>query len=400
MTVIEIEKISKQYKLGSWNAVDLRSSFGQLLNFKRKESQYIWALKDIDLMIEEGDVMGIIGPNGSGKSTLLKILSRITQPSSGKARIRGRTAALLEVGTGFHPELTGRENIFLNGSILGMTRNEIRSKFDEIVDFSGVEKFIDTPIKHFSSGMYVRLAFSVAAHLESEVLLVDEVLSVGDLAFKEKSFNKMNTIASEGKTILFVSHNLGALKKMCNKAVQLNLGEIVDFGVSSKVLQNYYSTYTKDNVEAIPFDPNKEINIKEIRLLDEKENECQFFQSGDNIRFMLSIDSKNEFPNINIRLELQSLENGNSFSLSNYLTGDIIEIKKGTNTIICEMPKNPLNHGTYKVDLFIKNKKTLLQQINGLKAFEVYKGEFYSSGILPQSSNSFLIQHTWQEKTP
>jgi len=217
--VIEIVGISKKYRIGNRKEDSLYAALTQLFSLSYQQKKEIFALKNINFVVEEGDVFGIVGPNGSGKSTLLKILSRITLPTTGKAVIDGRVSSLLEVGTGFHPELTGRENVFLNGSILGMRRNEIKSRFDEIVEFSGVEKFIDTAVKHYSSGMYVRLAFSVAAHLEPEILLVDEVLSVGDLAFQEKSLGKMKEVAGSGRTILFVSHNLAAVRQLCTKGI-------------------------------------------------------------------------------------------------------------------------------------------------------------------------------------
>ena len=215
--IIKTEKLSKKYVLGSAKSGDLRQSFRNIFNTNRLTKRDVWALKDIDLEVEKGEVLGIIGPNGSGKSTLLKLLSRITSPTYGKATIKGRVSSLLEVGTGFHPELSGRENVFLNGSILGMKRHEIKSKFDKIVSFSGIEEFIDTPVKHYSSGMYVRLAFSVASHLDPEILLVDEVLSVGDMQFQEKSFRKMQEIVKSGNTILYVSHNLDSMRSFCSR---------------------------------------------------------------------------------------------------------------------------------------------------------------------------------------
>lgn len=230
--VIKVENLGKRYKIGQKTAYNYRSFRDVLANtfkFKKdkKTKSEFWALKDVSFEIGQGEVVGIIGRNGAGKSTLLKILSRITEPTKGYAKIRGRVGSLLEVGTGFHPELTGRENIYLNGSILGMKRREITKKFDEIVDFAEVEKFIDTPVKHYSSGMYVRLAFAVAAHLEPEILIVDEVLAVGDVAFQKKCLSKISNIAKEGMTILFVSHNLAAIRAICKRAIQLQNGQVL-----------------------------------------------------------------------------------------------------------------------------------------------------------------------------
>ena len=220
----------------------LRSTFKRS-NVQRSNDNYIWALKDVSFEVKRGEVVGIIGRNGAGKTTLLKILSRITEPTEGYAEVRGRVGSLLEVGTGFHPELTGRENIYLNGAILGMKKAEIERKFDEIVAFAEIEKFLDTPVKHYSSGMYVRLAFSVAAHLEPEILLVDEVLAVGDAAFQKKCLGKMGDVAKEGRTVLFVSHNMGAITRLCKRSFWLDEGRIVLDGLSNEAVSRYQSQY-------------------------------------------------------------------------------------------------------------------------------------------------------------
>ncbi|PKN92361.1 MAG: ABC transporter ATP-binding protein [Chloroflexi bacterium HGW-Chloroflexi-6] len=255
--VIAVEHLSKSYRLGQigtgtftddlkvWWA-KMRGRSNPLLKIGEKDhgnhdGEELWALRDVSFTVEQGEVLGIIGRNGAGKSTLLKILSRVTAPTSGKIKVKGRIASLLEVGTGFHPELTGRENIYLNGAILGMTKQEVTRKFDEIVDFSGVEKFIDTPVKRYSSGMYVRLAFAVAAHLEPEILVVDEVLAVGDAEFQKKCLGKMRDVANEGRTVLFVSHNMAAITQLCSSSVCLSNGIISDFGISSDVIERYLS---------------------------------------------------------------------------------------------------------------------------------------------------------------
>jgi lipopolysaccharide transport system ATP-binding protein len=213
---------------------------------KKADSDYAWVLKDLNFEIERGDTVGVIGKNGAGKSTLLKILSRVTAPTRGEIKIKGRIASLLEVGTGFHPELTGRENIYMNGAILGMSKKEISRKFDEIVDFAGVEMYIDTPVKRYSSGMYVRLAFAVAAHLEPEILIVDEVLAVGDADFQKKCLGKMGDVASHGRTIIFVSHNMQAVQSLCKSAIYLKQGQIADMGRTDKVINNYLSREVKN----------------------------------------------------------------------------------------------------------------------------------------------------------
>lgn len=265
--VISVENLSKQYRLGTIGSNTLRADTARwwarlrgrpdptlrigMEERARREGERIWALKDVSFQVKQGEVVGIIGRNGAGKSTLLKILSRITAPTTGAVKVKGRIGSLLEVGTGFHPELTGRENIFLNGAILGMKKAEIERKFDEIVDFSGVEQFIDTPVKRYSSGMYVRLAFAVAAHLEPEILLVDEVLAVGDAEFQRKCLGKMDEVAHEGRTVLFVSHNLGAIASTCGSAALFEHGCLVQFGDTHKVIDIYYVISDAPRIDSV-----------------------------------------------------------------------------------------------------------------------------------------------------
>ena len=265
-TVIKVENLSKQYRLGNVGTGTISHDLNRMWHRARgKEdpylkigdendrtqkgsSEYVWALKDINFEVKQGDVLGIVGKNGAGKSTLLKILSRTTTPTTGNIKIKGKVASLLEVGTGFHPELTGRENIFLNGAILGMHKREIKSKFDEIVDFSGVERYIDTPVKRYSSGMYVRLAFGVAAHLEPEILIVDEVLAVGDAEFQKKALGKMKDVSTnQGRTVLFVSHNMAAIKNLCSSAIHMEKGKVKATGDAEKVIGMYLDQDFKDN---------------------------------------------------------------------------------------------------------------------------------------------------------
>jgi len=289
--VIKVEQLSKLYKLGQvstgsishdinrWWAhmrgkEDPYLTIGESNDRKTKgNSSYVWALKDVSFEVQKGEILGVIGRNGAGKSTLLKLLSRTTAPTKGFIKVKGRIASLLEVGTGFHPELTGRENIYLNGAILGMTKLEIRSKFDEIVDFAGVERYIDTPVKRYSSGMYVRLAFAVAAHLESEILIVDEVLAVGDAEFQKKCLGKMGDVAQHGnKTILFVSHDLTAISKLCKKGMLLEKGMVKAYGAMDEVLNEYLLNDSKNRSEFLfentPSVMNQEAFIQKVQLLD------------------------------------------------------------------------------------------------------------------------------------
>ena len=285
-TVISIENVSKSYRLGTIGSGTLREDLQSWWHRKRGlpdpnlrldqshlpvEGHTLWALQDVSLQVEQGEVLGIIGRNGAGKSTLLKILSRVTAPTSGRIRVKGRVASLLEVGTGFHPELTGRENIFLNGAILGMTKAEVARKFDEIVAFSEIEQFIDTPVKRYSSGMYVRLAFAVAAHLEPEILVVDEVLAVGDAAFQKKCIGKMGDVAGEGRTVLFVSHNMVAVQSLCRRAVLLGGGRLVADGGTGQIVSRYLRESQGPRAEPSWEDPQKApgddvVRIRRVRV--------------------------------------------------------------------------------------------------------------------------------------
>jgi len=263
---ISASHISKSFSLQHQQYYSLRDSLSSLVNrtwFRHQPRETFWALKDVSFNIAPGEAVGIIGPNGAGKSTLLKVLSRITPPTSGLAKISGRVGSLLEVGTGFHQELTGRENIYLNGAILGMTRAEISRKFAAIVEFADADKFLDTQVKHYSSGMYVRLAFSVAAHLQPDIMFVDEVLSVGDAEFQKRSLDKMGQVTSSGRTVLFVSHNLGAIRRLCPKSLYLNHGHMVYYGETSKAITKYLSSLprtssleqVKKQIQILPLDP-------------------------------------------------------------------------------------------------------------------------------------------------
>lgn len=271
-TAIKVENISKLYQIGKSSSISLRDSVSNTMNKLigkgkiENNTTDFWALRDVSFEIQQGDVVGVIGKNGAGKSTLLKILSRITEPTTGKITINGRVGSLLEVGTGFHPELSGRENIYLNGSILGMKRSEIQSKFDEIVDFSGIENFIDTPVKRYSSGMYVRLAFAVAAHLEPEILIIDEVLAVGDAEFQKKCLGKMKDVAGHGRTVLFVSHNMGAIRTLCNNSLFLSNGSNIFFGNVGTGLELYSQNSVKDFILEKKFEYTSQFPISPISI--------------------------------------------------------------------------------------------------------------------------------------
>lgn len=310
--IIRVNNLSKRYRIGAAEKgyktfrevlVDGISApfrnLGRLRSLTRfkngDEADVIWALKDVSFEVSEGEVLGIIGRNGAGKTTILKILSRITEPTSGYAELHGRVSSLLEVGTGFHPELTGRENIFLNGAILGMRKKEIEQKFDDIVDFAEIEKFLDTPVKRYSSGMYVRLAFAIAAHLEPEILLVDEVLAVGDIAFQKKCLGKMEEVAKGGRTVLFISHNMGAIRSLCQSAIWLDNGQIVKKGPVDEVVRDYEEHQLRrfeESASVVERDPgdvkNKSFYISRVEILNTQGEHTNSFKYNE--KLVLNVD--------------------------------------------------------------------------------------------------------------
>jgi lipopolysaccharide transport system ATP-binding protein len=297
MTVIKVENLSKRFYLGEKRPNSLRDAVARFLRNPRlpEKAVELWALRNVSFAVSEGETLGVIGHNGAGKSTLLKILSRITKPTTGLVKIRGRVGSLLEVGTGFHNELTGRENVFLNGAILGMKHVEIKKKFDEIVAFSEIERFLDTPIKHYSTGMYMRLAFSIAAHLDPEVLIVDEVLAVGDIKFQRKCLNKMRDVGRSGRTVIFVSHDMASVMRICDRGIALSQGEIVLEGPSADVVSGYLtSTWgmrTERSFEDDPKSPQSEyVRLSRVRMVDEKGETCSSFD----IRHKIGIEAAYE----------------------------------------------------------------------------------------------------------
>lgn len=362
MKAISIENISKKYILSHKKKKyqNLKESvsgfFTELFTSKEEEEtkEVFWALRNVSFDIEQGDRIGIVGSNGAGKSTLLKILSRITEPTSGQVKVNGRMASLLEVGTGFHPELTGRENIFLNGAILGMKQQEIRSQFDEIVSFAGIEKFLDTPVKRYSSGMYVRLGFAIAAHLEPEILIVDEVLAVGDSEFQKKCLGKMKDVSSSGRTILFVSHNATAIQGLCNKAAFLQKGNLVKYGEVGEVLHDYMTSISKFQLQQNWETPEEapgtdQVRIKNIEVVPE------FVDGSKNIDVRTPLKVNIEFWNM-----LESAHLNLSIFLYN-MTGECVfnvgsqakTFTKGLIKGMLEIPANFLNDGSYYISIMI-----------------------------------------------
>jgi lipopolysaccharide transport system ATP-binding protein len=293
---IQVDNLSKRYRIGaqrqSYNTLrdTLAAAFAKFLNAKSelRISESFWALRDVSFEVNRGEVLGIIGRNGAGKSTLLKILSRVTRPTHGRAKINGRVGSLLEVGTGFHPELTGRENIYLNGTILGMTRTEIKQKFEEIVEFAEIDQFIDTPVKRYSSGMYMRLAFAIAAHLEPEILIVDEVLAVGDHAFQQKCLGKMGDVAKEGRTVLFVSHNMACIERLCHSAILLEEGRVKVLGKIPEVIQTYLENTVAPVLSWEPSStPTKNAYFRKVYLANEKEEQVEHVTTASSLSIIM-----------------------------------------------------------------------------------------------------------------
>jgi len=420
--VLSVENLWKQYRLGVVGASSLREDVSRwLAKLRGKEDptlkvgetndrenlkgQYVWALQDINFEVKRGEVLGIIGKNGAGKSTLLKILSKVTTPTKGRIRTKGRIASLLEVGTGFHPELTGRENIFLNGAILGMTKNDIRKKFDEIVEFSGVGKYIDTPVKRYSSGMYVRLAFAVAAHLEPEILIVDEVLAVGDAEFQKKCLGKMKDVSSEGRTVLFVSHDMLAIQKLCNKSILLKKGSICLIDSSFNVVTHYLNdgknaTLKKDLKLHTERSGIGNIKFEYVEFKSLYNTDLSVLRTGDSFKIVFSVNSAKEEDSVHIAiayinsLGVQLTMLGTEFSNVNSL-----KLKQGINKISCIIKKNPLVSGLYGLTLFCKNKNGIQDWIINAFQFEVTKGDYYGTNKnLDNEQSIFLMDYFWQNE--
>lgn len=376
--VIKVENLSKQYRLGTigtgtlshdlnrwWHRVrgkeDPYLKVSQVNDRVQKASgEYVWALRNIDFEINRGDVVGIIGKNGAGKSTLLKILSRTTLPTAGTVKAKGRIASLLEVGTGFHPELTGRENIFLNGAILGMRKTEIQQKFDEIVAFAGVEKYVDTPVKRYSSGMYVRLAFAVAAHLEPEILIIDEVLAVGDAEFQKKCLGKMKDVSEQGRTVLFVSHNMTAVNTLCSSCIFLKNGQIVSRGDTQKIVNEYLSSEVA-NRTSVQWNrndaPGDDVAILlSARLIDEQSRKIEYAkidnQIGIEFSYELLVGGYAPVPNIHVHTS----KNEYAFVSAGKESGPIAP---GVYTSVVTIPAHLLNSETYNIRIALTSMNPL-----------------------------------------
>ena len=420
--ILKAENISKQYRLGTvgtgtlshdlnrwWHQIrgkeDPYLKVGAVNDRSAKASEdYVWALRDINFEVKTGEVLGIIGKNGAGKSTLLKLLSRVTSPTTGSIKTKGRIASLLEVGTGFHPELTGRENIYLNGAILGMTKPEIRSKIDEIIAFSGCEMYIDTPVKRYSSGMRVRLGFAVAAHLEPEILVVDEVLAVGDAEFQKKAIGKMQDLSTgEGRTVLFVSHNMVSVQQLCTRCLVLTNGTIHFEGNVKESVNQYLRNDEKKMVSEHAFP----ITIKNVIIHDfsihNYESRVINLISGDSYCFNLSVENNSaNFLELNVRLQIFDENQYLITTLNTYHTNDTLEIAPTQKlTTRCIIDKLAITSGQYIVGIQLLDLKErdVLYENEKFYRFKVVNGDFYKTGKLPTIKNlGFLLsEYNWQK---
>jgi len=340
-----------------------------------------WALREISFEIAEGEVVGIIGRNGAGKSTLLKILSRITEPTTGRAVIRGRVSSLLEVGTGFHQELTGRENVYMNGTILGMTKREIDGRFDEIVAFSGVERFLDTAIKHYSSGMKVRLAFSVAAHLEPEILIIDEVLAVGDVAFQKKCMGKMNDVARGGRTVLFVSHNMAAVEAICSRGIELSGGRIVSAGSILDVISDYrarmYSELTVSN-QRDHLTCSK--CFREVELLDDDAQPLAYAEVGRPIQIRIHLAPHRQIVDARIRISIYDLIGNRLLMVQTPANASAVGSIERPTVVVCRIPEFPLAPGNYAVGVSLADNREMLDEVKSVCSLSVENAELFGEG--------------------
>ncbi|MBI1730907.1 ABC transporter ATP-binding protein [Candidatus Acetothermia bacterium] len=417
-----VEGVSKRYRIGLEDEIHTNLS-EYLFNFikrpiknfskLRKLTRFsnddegldvIWALKNIDLTVFTGEVLGIIGRNGSGKSTLLKLLSKISIPTTGRITTIGKISSLLEVGTGFHPELTGRENVYLNGTILGMRKSEIDMKFDQIVEFSEISKFIDTPSKRYSSGMKVRLAFAVAAFLEPEILIIDEVLAVGDAAFQQKCLGTMNQASQRGRTILFVSHNLSAVSALCTRAIWLDQGEIRAEGTPDNTIALYLRDVQKDSSASLRDREDREGNgkmrIVELRVENEEGALLENISSGIDMSFVMRYESDAELPLRGVKAGIRFFDSfGNlKFMCRSDITRETFQsIPNRSGSVVCKISQFPLPPGEYYLTIFLKVGGEWADLIDHAAKISVVSGDFFGTGrIPPEEKGGVYVNHAWE----
>ena len=419
-TAIRIEGLGKVYHIGALKkahdtlrdtiAASLHAPYLRFRKLLRGEApmaatEALWALREVSFDVRQGEAVAIIGQNGAGKSTLLKILSRITDPTTGLADVYGRVGSLLEVGTGFHPELTGRENIYLNGNILGMRKAEIRRKFDAIVAFAEIEKFIDTPVKHYSSGMYVRLAFAVAAHMEPDILLVDEVLAVGDAAFQKKCLGKMNDVTGEGRTVLFVSHNMATIANLCPRSILLKEGSIVQSGPTSEVIDNYLKSISDLATTSLADRKDRhglgEIIIKGIGLYDQGGEQVEYPRSGQDLIIRVTYQSQSAKIFKNCRLSVLVKKDGRYYF---HLSTELVDTRqldlKGDGFIDFIVPELPLSEGNYLLHVYLESNGEMQDWVMDAAQMSVVDGDFYGTGKNYPSpmwrGSTVLVKYQWR----
>ncbi len=423
-TAIEFENVGKQYRLGlvstqtlshdlhRWWTVNVRHKEDPYLKIgetndraSKGNSDYVWALRDINFKVEQGDVVGIIGRNGAGKSTLLKLLSKVTGPTTGTIRARGRIGSLLEVGTGFHPEMTGRENIYMNGAILGMTKAEVTRKLDEIVDFSGCERYLDTPVKRYSSGMMVRLGFAVAAHLDPEILVVDEVLAVGDAEFQKKAIGKMKDVSQgEGRTVLFVSHNMASIRALCNNGILLNHGQVEYSGSVEDTIDKYMSQNIPECVGSsltnFPRDAKCTGNIQYtgVRFINDSGNVVSP-HCGRPLKIEVSYNVKEPgFTGCSLSVGIADMYGNPRMSFPTKFTLEKFELKPGSHKSYINIPKLPLTAGSYRLGLWAEINNECADYLDGRIRMDVEDDDFFSCGRTIDahlSGKVVLCEHEW-----
>jgi lipopolysaccharide transport system ATP-binding protein len=428
---IRVENIGKRYRIGLKDDMhdNMLSTFlefvkSPLNNYRKYRSLYefddvktsdsedgmevssdiIWALKDISFEVKKGDVLGIIGSNGAGKSTLLKILAKITDPTTGYAKIRGRISSLLEVGTGFHPELTGRENVYLNGTILGMTKKEVDEKFNEIIEFSGIGKFIDTPVKRYSSGMKVRLAFSVAAHLEPDILLIDEVLAVGDIAFQRKCLGKMDHVAKTGKTILFVSHNMAAVSALCPKSIFLEKGRFRSYGDSTEIIKKYTIENSKQITQKITDrtdrDGDGRVKVTDIWIENEANERVNELTYDDSVHFNISYVADDSYNRLDFIISIYDSYDQRLLRFDTQAHPVKVDTWPTSGILSCKLDGSlPLRPGKYRVMVTVLAFTATADRVQDAMTFNVMEGDFYGSGRLQKYWPLFLMNHEWTVET-
>lgn len=404
--IIEIENVGKRYIIGAnrQRSLSIREEMSKCFSPKARKEQAekneFWALKDVSVKVQQGDTVSIIGRNGAGKSTLLKILSQITPPTEGRITMRGRVASLLEVGTGFHPELTGRENIFLNGAILGMTRKEIQRKFDEIVAFAEIERFLDTPVKRYSSGMYVRLAFAIAAHLEPEILVVDEVLAVGDAEFQKKCLGKMGDVASSGRTILFVSHNMDAVAALCKRVIILRAGQLVVDTTLEEGIKAYLQMAEDDLTIPLIDRPRQQSTSRPPIFVDlsiwGNNGHQNVISTGGSAKFVIELQSYADISKAICAIQIKNSKRQRIALLQTDYHSNLWIKGAQRGTIICQIPSLQLIPGDYFVDLIFQDPMSIIERVEDAGTFKVIFADYLGNGKLPDlSQGNFVLESSW-----